>query len=50
VLGLVAVLVLCKLKIPALKIGPILRGELIPQECSLGAFLPAWWRFIARPY
>jgi Na+/proline symporter len=48
--GIVAVLVLCKVKIPALEIGALLRGELVPQEWSFGAFLPAWWPVIAWPY
>jgi hypothetical protein len=30
--GIVAVLVLCKVKVPALEIGALLRGELVPQE------------------
>ena len=48
--GIVAVLVLCKVKIPALEIGALLRGELVPQEWSFGAFLPAWWPAISWPY
>jgi hypothetical protein len=48
--GIVAVLVLCKVKIPALEIGALLHGELVPQEWSFGAFLPAWWPVIAWPH
>ena len=48
--GIVAVLVLCKVKIPALEIGALLRGELVPQEWPLGAFLPAWWPVVVWPY
>jgi len=48
--GIVAVLVLCKVKVPALALGALLRGELVPQEWSFGAILPAWWPAIAWPY
>lgn len=47
---IVAVLVLCKVKVLALVIGALLRGELVPQEWSFGAFLPAWWPVIVWPY
>jgi hypothetical protein len=39
-----------KVKIPALEIGALLHGELVPQEWSFGAFLPAWWPVIAWPH
>ena len=48
--GIVAVLVLCKVKVPALALDALVRGELVPQEWSFGAFLPAWWPAIAWPY
>jgi hypothetical protein len=37
-------------KIPALEIGALLQGELVPQEWSFGAFLPAWWPAITWPH
>jgi hypothetical protein len=39
-----------KVKIPALEIGALLQGELVPQEWSFGAFLPAWWPAITWPH
>jgi Na+/proline symporter len=48
--GIVAVLVLCKVKIPAFDLGALLRGQLVPQEWSFGAVLPAWWPAISWPY
>ncbi|MBJ7259044.1 MAG: sodium:solute symporter [Chthoniobacterales bacterium] len=48
--GIIAVLVFCKVKIPALDLGALLRGELVPQEWMFGAILPAWWPVIAWPY
>jgi hypothetical protein len=38
--GIVAVLVLCKVKIPALEIDALPRGELAPQERSFAHFFP----------
>ncbi|MBU3665492.1 MAG: sodium:proline symporter [Chthoniobacterales bacterium] len=48
--GIAAVLVLGRVKVPAVDLGALLRGELIPQEWSFGAFLPAWWPAVAWPY
>jgi SSS family solute:Na+ symporter len=48
--GIAAVLVLCKVKIPALELGALVRGELVPQEWSFGVFLPEWWPAISWPY
>jgi Na+/proline symporter len=50
-LGIVAVLVLCKVSIPYGE--PIIdpeTGEKITPAFSLGGFLPAWWPKIAWPY
>jgi Na+/proline symporter len=49
-LGIVAVLVLCRVEIPAFEIGALLKGRLVSQNWSFGAFLPAWWPAIAWPY
>lgn len=48
--GIAAVLVLCKVKVPAIDLGALLRGEFVPAEWAFGAFLPAWWPAIAWPY
>lgn len=48
--GIVAVLVLCKIKVPAIDLGALLRGEIVPADWAFGAFLPDWWPAIAWPY
>lgn len=48
--GIGAVLVFCKVKVPAIDLGALLRGQLVPCEWAFGAFLPAWWPAIAWPY
>lgn len=49
-LGIAAVLVLGRIEVPSVDLAALLRGELVPQEWSFGAFLPAWWPAIAWPY
>lgn len=48
--GIVAVLVFCKVKVPAIDLASLLRGQLVPAEWAFGALLPAWWPAIAWPY
>lgn len=48
--GIVAVLVLCKIKVPAIDLVALLRGEIVPADWAFGAFLPDWWPAIAWPY
>jgi SSS family transporter len=48
--GIVAVLVLGKVKIPALDLLALLRFEVVPAEWSFGAIMPGWWPAIAWPY
>lgn len=48
--GIVAVLVLCKIKVPAIDLLALLRGEIVPADWAFGAFLPDWWPAIAWPY
>jgi Na+/proline symporter len=48
--GIVSVLIFCRVKVPALDLGALMRGELVPEEWAFGAFLPAWWPAIAWPY
>jgi len=48
--GIVGVLVLCKVKIPAFALGALLHGRLVPMDWDFGAILPAWWPAIAWPY
>jgi SSS family solute:Na+ symporter len=51
VLGIVAVLVLCKVSIPlsAAVMDPA-TGVEVKRELNFGGFLPAWWPAIAWPY
>lgn len=48
-LGIIAVLVLCKIEIP---LGESLNasGEMVKQKLHFGGFLPTWWPAIAWPY
>jgi SSS family transporter len=49
-LGIVAVLVLGKVKIPALDLGALARFQVLPGEWNFGGFMPEWWPAIAWPY
>lgn len=49
-LGIVSVLILCRIEVPAIDLGELLHGRVIPAQWSFGAFLPAWWPAIAWPY
>ncbi len=48
--GIIAVLVLCKIKVPAIDLGTLLHGKIVPADWAFGAFLPDWWPAIAWPY
>lgn len=48
--GIAAVLTLCKIKVPAIDLGALLRGKIVPADWAFGAFLPDWWPAIAWPY
>jgi len=50
VLGFVAVLVLCKVEVPAIEIGSLLQGQVVPCMWKFGGILPDWWPKIAWPY
>jgi len=49
-LGIVSVLVFCRIEIPAIDLVQLLSGRVIPSQWSFGWFLPAWWPAIAWPY
>ena len=49
VLGILAVLVLCKIQIPLWE-STNAAGEIVKQKLNFGFFLPAWWPAIAWPY
>jgi SSS family transporter len=49
--GMVAVLVLCRVKVPGLDLAALFsRGEFLPVDWNFGAVMPAWWPAIAWPY
>ena len=50
-LGVASVLVLCKVRLPAVDLGElVLAGRLRPQDWAFGGWLPAWWPVIAFPW
>jgi Na+/proline symporter len=50
-LGVASVLVLCKVRLPAVDLGElVLGGRLRPQDWAFGGWLPAWWPVIAFPW
>ncbi len=50
ILGIVSVLVFCRIEVPAIDLGELFRGRVVPAQWSFGAFLPVWWPAIAWPY
>lgn len=48
--GIAAVLILGKVKIPAIDPTALLRFELVPAEWNFGILMPEWWPAIAWPY
>jgi SSS family solute:Na+ symporter len=48
--GIAAVLVLGKVKIPAIDLLALLKFQLIPAEWNFGLFMPTWWPAISWPY
>jgi SSS family transporter len=48
--GVAAVLILGKVKIPAIDIGALFTGQVLPADWNFGLFMPDWWPAIAWPY
>jgi solute:Na+ symporter, SSS family len=48
--GIAAVLILGKVKIPAVDLSLLLHGQVHPDEWNFGFFMPEWWPVIAWPY
>lgn len=48
--GIAAVLVLGKVKIPAIDLMALLNWQLIPAEWNFGILMPTWWPAISWPY
>jgi Na+/proline symporter len=49
-LGILAVLVLGKVKIPAIDLLALGSFQILPAEWNFGLFMPTWWPAIAWPY
>src|SRR5947207_1600982 len=50
IVGIMSVLVLCKVAIPAFDIDALLHGKFIAGTWNLGWFMPEWWPKIAWPW
>lgn len=48
--GILAVLVFCKVKIPAIDLKQLIQGHVVPGVWDFGVILPTWWPSIAWPY
>lgn len=49
-IGICAVLIFCKVRVPAFSIPQLLQGHWVAQHWNFGEMLPAWWPQIASPY
>ncbi len=50
IFGIGAVLVLCRVEIPAVNLLALLKGDVVPALWSFGFWMPSWWPRIAWPY
>ena len=48
--GISAVLVLCKVTIPAFDLPALFTGKIVPAQWNFGWFMPDWWPKIAWPW
>jgi len=48
--GIMSVLVLCKITMPAFDILALLRGKLVAAQWNFGWFMPDWWPNISWPW
>ncbi|MEP7015593.1 MAG: sodium:solute symporter [Verrucomicrobiota bacterium] len=48
--GIMSVLVLCKVSMPAFDILALIRGKLVSAEWNFGWFMPEWWPKISWPW
>lgn len=48
--GVAAVLILGKVKLPAIDLGALFTGQIQPADWNFGAVMPDWWPAIAWPY
>jgi Na+/proline symporter len=50
IVGIMSVLVLCKVSIPAFDVTALVRGKFVPAAWNFGWFMPDWWPQIAWPW
>ena len=50
IIGITAVLILCKVSIPAFDVGALFTGKVVAADWVFGYFMPAWWPKIAWPW
>lgn len=50
IVGILAVLILCKVSIPAFSAGALLRGHFVAANWNFGWLMPEWWPKIAWPW
>ena len=50
IVGIMSVLVLCKVTIPAFDILALLHGKLVAAQWNFGWFMPDWWPKISWPW
>ena len=49
-IGILSVLLLGKVKIPAIDLWALIHGHVQPAEWNFGCFMPEWWPAISWPY
>src|SRR5882724_7651184 len=50
IVGIMSVLVLCKVSIPAFDVTALVSGKFVPAAWNFGWFMPDWWPQIAWPW
>jgi solute:Na+ symporter, SSS family len=50
IVGIMSVLVLCKVSIPAFDVTALVSGRFVPAAWNFGWFMPDWWPQIAWPW
>jgi len=48
--GIMSVLVLCKISMPAFDVLALLKGKLVAAQWNFGWFMPEWWPKISWPW
>ena len=50
IVGIMSVLILCKVSIPAFDFGALFTGKFVAASWNFGWFMPEWWPKIAWPW